>query len=106
MITAPVVVWVLFNTLTVVSTLSGSSPSKSVAFGLALGVAALSCALLSSGALHLFLGMEITLWIFQSMVVILALGVRPPGSGNSDLGNITISSSIRLAAALGIWLWV
>jgi hypothetical protein len=106
MITAPVAIWVLFNILGCVMALAGGKPTKAITFGLTLGVAALSCALLSSGALHLFLGMEITLWIFQSMVVLLALGVRPPGSSKDDLGSIAVSSSIRLAAALGIWLWV
>ena len=106
MITAPVAIWVLFNTLGCVIALAGDKPTKAITFGLTLGVAALSCALLSSGVLHLFLGMEITLWIFQSMVVLLALGVRPPGSSKDDLGSIAVSSSIRLAAALGIWLWV
>jgi hypothetical protein len=40
------------------------------------------------------------------MVVLLALGVRPPGSSKDDLGSIAVSTTIRLAAALGIWLWV
>ena len=106
MITTPVIVWVAFNVLTGIGTLASSSPSRNVSFGIVLGVAALSCALLSSGLLHLFLGMEISLWMLQTLVVILALGLRPPGSGLADLGNIAISSSLRLALALGMWLWV
>jgi hypothetical protein len=106
MITAPVATWIAFNTLTVVSTMMSRSPNRNVAFGLALGTSALSCALLSSGALHLFLGMELTLWLLQNLVVLLALGVMPPGSDKGEIGRISISSSIRLTAALGIWLWV
>ena len=106
MITAPVVTWIAFNTLTVISTMMSKNPNRNVAFGLALGTAALSCALLSSGALQLFLGMELTLWMLQNLVVILALGVMPPGSDKGEIGKISISSSIRLTAALGIWLWV
>jgi hypothetical protein len=106
MITAPIATWIAINTLTVISTLTGGSTNKNVTFGLTLGVAALSCALLSSGAFHLFLGMEITLWLFQFLVVFLALGLRPPGTDQRDLGKIAVSASIRLAAALGVWLWI
>jgi len=106
MITAPEIIWIAFNTLGCATSLSGNKPNKSVTFGLTLGVSALSCALLSSGSLALFLGMEITLWLLQSLVVILAIGVMPPNADKRDVGQIAISSSIRLAAALGIWLWV
>jgi hypothetical protein len=105
-ITTPVIVWVAFNVLTGIGTLASSSPSRNVSFGIVLGVAALSCSLLASGALHLFLGMEISLWMLQCLVVLLALGLRPPGTDMRDLGSIAISSSLRLVLALGMWLWV
>ena len=105
-ITAPVALWAAFNTLTGIATLMSRSNTRNVSFGIVLGVAALSCALLSSGALHLFLGMEISLWALQSLVVLLALGLRPPGTDMRDLGGIAISSSLRLALALIVWLWV
>ncbi len=106
MITAPVIVWSIFNVLTGIATLTSKSPNRNVSFGIVLGVAALSCALLASGALHLFLGMEISLWMLQSLIVLLALGLRPPGTDMRDLGSIAISSSLRLVLALGMWLWV
>ena len=106
MITTPIIVWAAFNVLTGIATLTSKSPNRNVSFGIVLGVAALSCALLSSGLLHLFLGMEISLWALQSLVVLLALGLRPPGTDMRDLGGIAISSSLWLALALGMWLWV
>ena len=57
MISTPEIVWIAFNTLVTAGTLNPKNKNRSVSFGLALGTSALSCALLSSGLGHLFLGM-------------------------------------------------
>ena len=106
MISTPEIVWIAFNTLVTAGTLNPKNKNRSVSFGLALGTSALSCALLSSGLGHLFLGMELTLWALITMAVILSLGVRPPGSDMSDVGRLAVSSAIRLAFALIVWLWI
>ena len=106
MITAPEAVWIAFNTLTTIGTLRPNNQNRSVSFGLALGAGALSCALLSSRLLHLFLGMEITLWIFATLIVLAAVAVKPPGSDGSQIGKLALSSGIRLTLALIVWLWV
>ena len=106
MITAPEIVWIAFNTLVTMATLNPKNKNRAAGFGLALGSSALSCALLSSGLLHLFLGMEIALWALMTLVVMLSLGVRPPGSDMTDVGRLAVSSAIRLSLALIVWLWV
>lgn len=106
MITAPEAVWIAFNSLTTIGTLRPNNQNRSVSFGLALGTGALSCALLSSGLLHLFLGMEITLWIFATLIVLAAVAVKPPGSDGSQIGRLALSSGIRITLALIVWLWV
>ena len=106
MISAPEIVWIVFNALVTVATLNPTNKNRAVGFGLALGTSALSCALLSSGLLHLFLGMEITLWFFSTLVVLAAIAVKPPGSDGSQIGKLAISSGLRLTLALIVWLWV
>ena len=106
MISAPETVWIVYNALCAVGTLSPKNKNRGISFGLALGTSALSCALLSSGLLSLFLGMEITLWALMTIVVILSLGVRPPGSDMADVGRLAVSSAIRLSLALIVWLWI
>jgi hypothetical protein len=106
MISLPVATWIALNTLGCIGALLGDKPNKNVSFGLALGTSMLSCALLSSGALHLFLGMEITLWGLQSFVALLGAAVIPPGAGLKEAGNLAIAASIRLALALIVWLWL
>ena len=106
MISAPEIVWIVFNALVTVATLNPTNKNRAVGFGLALGTSALSCALLSSGLLSFFLGMEITLWALMTIVVILSLVVRPPGSDMADVGRLAVSSAIRLSLALIVWLWI
>ena len=106
MITAPEIAWIAFNAFTTAATLLPGKDNRRVSFGLALGTSALSCALLSSGLLHLFLGMEITLWFFSTLVVLAAIAVKPPGSDGSQIGKLAISSGLRLTLALIVWLWV
>ena len=106
MISAPEIAWIVFNALVTVATLNPTNKNRAVGFGLALGTSTLSCALLSSGLLSLFLGMEITLWALMTIVVILSLGVRPPGSDMADVGRLAVSSAIRLSLALIVWLWI
>ena len=106
MINLPIVTWIAYNTLSCIGTLLGDKPNKNATFGLALGVSMLSCALLSSGALHLFLGMEITLWVLQSLVALVGLAVLPPGPDSGPAGKLALGASIRLSIALIVWLWV
>lgn len=106
MISTPEIVWIVFNTLATVGTLRPGNQNRSVSFGLALGSSALSCALLSSGLLSLFLGMEITLWILSTLIVLAAVAVKPPGSDGSQIGKLALSSGIRLTLALIVWLWI
>lgn len=106
MISAPEIFWISLNTLATVGTLNPKNKNRVISFGLALGTSALSCALLSSGLLSFFLGMEISIWALQALIVVLSLGVRPPGSDMTDVGRLAVASSIRLALALIVWLWV
>lgn len=106
MITGPEILWIAFNTLTCASTLRPGNENRKLSFGLALGSSALSCALLSAGLLHLFLGMEITLWIFATLIALIAVAVKPPNSDGSQIGKLALSSGIRLTLALIVWLWV
>lgn len=106
MITAPEIVWIAFNTLTCVGALRPGNENRAISFGLALGSSALSCALLSSGLHPLFLGMEITLWLFATLLVLVAIAVKPPGGDASQIGKLALSSGIRIALALIVWLWI
>jgi hypothetical protein len=105
MITAPEVFWIIFNALSTASTLRPGNENRSLSFGLALGSSALSCALLSSGLLHFFLGMEVSLWMLATLVVLLGLAVKPPGDDGVQIGKLALSSGIRLTLALIVWLW-
>ena len=105
MIPIPVAIWTAYNALTCIFAAMKEGDNK-VGFALALGTSALSCGLLSAGAYVSWLGMEITLWIFQTLVVLLALAVRPPGTSNSDVSSVAISASVRLAIAMVVWLCV
>lgn len=106
MISAPETVWIVYNALCAVGTLSPKNKNRGISFGLALGTSALSCALLSSGLLSLFLGMEITLWIFASLIVLAWVAVQPPGADGTQAGRLALSSGFRLALALIVWLWI
>ena len=103
MIPIPVAIWTAYNALTCISAATSKEPSK-VGFAIALGTSALSCGLLSSGAIVQWLGLEITVWIFQMVLVLLALALRPPGTTNGDINTIAISGSIRLTGAMITWL--
>ena len=103
MVTIPVAIWTAYNALTCISSGMKVQENK-VGFALALGTSALSCGLLSGGAHAQWLGMEITLWIFQMIIVLLALGLRPPGATSKDINAIATWASIRLVGATIIWL--
>jgi hypothetical protein len=99
MVTIPVATWTAINALICIASASRKESSM-VGFAVSLGLAALSCGLLSAGAISSWLGLEITVWILHMGLCVLALGVRPPGSANDDLNQISISASIRLAIAM------
>ncbi len=103
MIPIPVAIWTAYNALTCISAATSKEPNK-VGFAIALGTAALSCGLLSAGAITQWLGLEITLWIFQILLALLALVLRPPGATNRDINAIAVWGSIRLAGAMITWL--
>jgi hypothetical protein len=105
MIPIPVAIWTAYNALNCIFAAMKDANGK-VGFAISLGTAALSCGLLSAGAHVQFLSMEITLWILQTLVVILSLAVRPPGSANDDIGKLALGASIRLALAMIVWLCV
>lgn len=105
MISFPVAVWTAYNALNCIFAAVKNQETK-VSFAIALGTSALSCGLLSAGAYVSWLGMEITLWILQTLVAILALAVRPPGTANSDVSNLALGAAIRLAIAMIVWLCV
>ena len=104
MIPLPVAIWTGYNALNCISAATKNEGESRLGFAIALGTAALSCGLLSAGAIVQWLGMEITLWIFQMVLVFLALAVRPPGTSNTDINTIAIGASIRLAGAMITWL--
>jgi hypothetical protein len=106
MISIPVAVWTAFNALNCIFAAGKDQGTNKVGFAIALGTAALSCGLLSSGALVAWLGMEITLWILHMILVVLALAVRPPSYNNNDINTIAFGASIRLAIAMIVWLCV
>ena len=103
MIPIPIAIWTAYNALTCISAATSKEPSK-VGFAIALGTAALSCGLLSGGAISQWLTMEVTIWIFQMILVILALAIRPPGATNGDINAIAIWGSARLTGAMITWL--
>jgi hypothetical protein len=105
MVTTPEIVWIIFNALTTAATLRPGNENRAISFGLGLGCAALSCALLSSGMHVAFLGMEISLWLLASLVVLLGIAVKPPGDEGLHIGKLALSSGIRLTIALGVWFW-
>jgi hypothetical protein len=103
MIPIPIAIWTAYNALTCIAAAASKEPSK-VGFALTLGTAALSCGLLSSGAITQWVGLEITVWIFQMIIVFLALALRPPGTTNEAINAIAVSGSVRLTGAMITWL--
>lgn len=103
MISIPVIIWTAYNALVCISAGTNFQENK-VGFALCLGTSALSCGLLSGGAHSQWLAMEITVWIFQMLLVLLALGLRPPGTTNRDISLIANWASIRLVGATITWL--
>lgn len=110
MVSIPVALWTAFNALNCISVVTSSDESgkdhRATSFSLALGTAVLSCGLLSAGALSLFLGMEITLWILQMVVVLLALALKPPGATKEAENRLALSATLRLSLAMTAWLCV
>ena len=103
MISIPVAIWTAYNALVCINSGMRFHENR-VGFALTLGTAALSCGLLSGGAISQWLTMEITIWIFQMILVILALATRPPGATNGDINAIAVWGSIRLTGAMITWL--
>jgi hypothetical protein len=103
MIPIPVAIWTAYNALVCISAGMKFQENR-VGFALSLGTSALSCGLLSGGAHSQWLAMEITIWIFQMLLVILALAIRPPGTTNRDISLIANWASIRLVGATITWL--
>ena len=103
MISIPMGVWIAYNTIVCISAATGKGKSRPIAFSLALGLAAISCALLSSGMHVAFLGLEISLWFMQMALTILIVGLRPPGQPNGDANALAVGASLRLATALSVW---
>jgi hypothetical protein len=101
MISTPVAIWTAFNAL--VCILAAGRDNK-IGFSFVLGLSALSCGLLVSGSTIIWLGAEITYWIFQLGIALLALAVSPPNHDNSDVSSIAMSASIRLIIAMIVWL--
>ena len=105
MITIPVAIWTVYNALNCIGAAMKEGESR-ISFALALGVAALSCGLLSAGAYVQFLSMEITLWIFNMGIALIAAAVRPPGIPGSDINRLAVHSAIRLTLAMIVWLCI
>jgi hypothetical protein len=103
MIPIPVAIWTACNAYICITSGMRFHENK-VGFALALGTSALSCGLLSGGAHSQWLAMEITVWIFQMLLVLLALGLRPPGTTSRDINSIATWASIRLVGATVTWL--
>lgn len=103
MISIPMGIWIAYNTLVCISAATGKGKSRPIAFSLALGLAAISCALLAGGMQVAFLGLEIGLWFMQMALTILVVGLRPPGEPRADANALAVGASLRLAVALSVW---
>lgn len=99
----PVLVWLGVQALGVILSASGSNGARDLA--VALGVAALSCGLLIGGSPGAFLAFEGVLWL---VVTLMGLAVtvlrRGEGDGKRPEDSILLGASIRLAAAIAVWL--
>lgn len=103
MIPVPVAIWAALNALNCIASITSKEGTK-IGFALSLGTAALSCGLLSAGAIVPWLGLEIALWIFHIIITVLASAIRPPGGDEKTLNAIAISASVRLSIAMIVWL--
>lgn len=103
---SPTSIWIAINTVGVLSTLVGPSQSKAVALSLALGHAAISCALLLTRMTGLFLLLEFATWSLHIFIGVMALAVRPPAEPRDDISGLTLAATIRFVAAVIVWLCV
>jgi len=106
MVSAPEIVWFIFNALGVMGSLIGAK-NRGVGFGLTLGTSALSCALLFSGAINLFLGAEIIRWLIFTIIVLLGAAAEATGNDiSAGIERLAVSSGVRFTLALIVWLWI
>ena len=103
----PVITWIAFNGLTLMHSISRRPEGdvSRIGFLLALGFLLLTTALLHTGSLMGFLIVEVSLWIFVSIVGVLIQSVAPPGEPSKATVLIT-SATVRFLIALGVWLWM
>ena len=101
MISVPVAIWIALNIIGCVRSALKSEGSK-IGFALSLGVAGLSCGLLSGNAIVAWLGLEIALWILGLALAVGVSLLSPPSlAWSSYLGS---PASTRLGVVMIIWL--
>jgi hypothetical protein len=101
-----VVLWTVYNGISIISTLLKPSDERALAFALAAGTGVLSVALVAGEARGLFLTLEVARWAFMLGLAFLAKAVRVGPEGEQLVGPLAIVSSIRMALAAVTWLYM
>jgi hypothetical protein len=105
MIPLPLALWAGYNLINCIIAASGEKIyDRRIGFSFSLGVSALSCGLLVAGLTGTFLIMELCLWLFQMLVVVIAVGVKPPGTPSENEGQLALSATFRFGGAIVAWL--
>lgn len=103
----PIITWITFNGLTLMSSIANRKEGEvsTLGFTIALGAMILTTALLHAGALTGFLLLEAVLWLFIITIATLLAAVAPPATPSRS-GALAASGTIRMAVAVGVWLWM
>ena len=103
----PVITWIAWNGLTLMSSIAKRKEGEvsTLGFTVALGAMILTTALLHARILSGFLLFETVLWLFITFISVILAAVSPPNTPNSS-GSLIVSGTVRMAVAVGVWLWM
>jgi hypothetical protein len=101
-----VILWTIYNGISIISTLLKPAEDRAYAFALAGGTGILSVALVAGEARGPFLTLEVARWSFMLGVAFLAKVVRVGPESEKLLGPLAVASSIRMAFAAVTWLYM
>jgi len=101
-----VILWTVYNGISIISSLAKPSDDRAYAFALAGGTGILSVALVAGDAGGPFLTLEVARWSFMLGVAFLGRIVRVGPESEKLLGPLAVASSIRMAFAAVTWLYM
>ena len=101
-----IIVWAIFNGLSIISAFASKGESPITAGALSAAIGVLSVALVAGGESGFFLSLEVARWVLMAGIALMASVVTVGPETEKLVAPMVVSASFRLVLAAVTWLYM